>query len=129
MQGGRVFRSASHVMQNFRNYLLQQQHTLSSAARHGSCTRATSGSMYAQNSRASNVGPCNNRKSVGRTSSRQMSWVSRLLTRSRPSEPFPPISDGQDEAARSAILEKVMKGRQATDLMLRCTSTLISRTC
>ncbi|TDL22060.1 cora-domain-containing protein [Rickenella mellea] len=30
-------------------------------------------------------------------------------------------SDGQDDAARAAILEKVMKGRQPTDLMLRCT--------
>lgn len=31
-------------------------------------------------------------------------------------------SDGQDDAARAAILEKVMKGRQPTDLMLRCES-------
>ena len=29
-------------------------------------------------------------------------------------------SDGQEEAAKVAILEKVMKGRQPTDLMLRC---------
>lgn len=29
-------------------------------------------------------------------------------------------SDSQDEATRSAILEKVMKGRQPSDLMLRC---------
>ncbi|KLO14034.1 Mg2+ transporter protein cora-like protein [Schizopora paradoxa] len=42
-------------------------------------------------------------------------WNSRLPNRNH----FDP-SDGQDEAARSAILEKVMKGRQPTDLMLRC---------
>ena len=28
--------------------------------------------------------------------------------------------NGQEEAAKAAILEKVMKGRQVTDLMLRC---------
>ena len=28
--------------------------------------------------------------------------------------------DNQEEAARVAILEKAMKGRQPTDLMLRC---------
>lgn len=42
-------------------------------------------------------------------------WNSRLPNRNH----YDP-SDGQDEAARSAILEKVMKGRQPTDLMLRC---------
>ncbi|KAG8765660.1 magnesium ion transporter, partial [Ceratobasidium sp. 428] len=31
------------------------------------------------------------------------------------------LSDGDDEAARSAILENALKGRQPTDLMLRCT--------
>ncbi|KAH7908649.1 Mg2+ transporter protein cora-like protein [Hygrophoropsis aurantiaca] len=36
--------------------------------------------------------------------------------------PEPPImSDCQEEVAKAAILEKVMKGRQPTDLMLRCT--------
>ncbi|KAJ8595562.1 cora-domain-containing protein [Rhizopogon salebrosus TDB-379] len=31
------------------------------------------------------------------------------------------MSDTQEEVAKAAILEKVMKGRQLTDLMLRCT--------
>jgi magnesium transporter len=30
------------------------------------------------------------------------------------------MSDTQEEVAKAAILEKVMKGRQLTDLMLRC---------
>jgi magnesium transporter len=30
------------------------------------------------------------------------------------------MSDEQEDAAKAAILEKVMKGRQPTDLMLRC---------
>lgn len=30
------------------------------------------------------------------------------------------VSDCQEEAAKAAILDKVMKGRQVTDLMLRC---------
>ncbi|KAJ7154595.1 Mg2+ transporter protein cora-like protein [Mycena filopes] len=34
---------------------------------------------------------------------------------------FDATSDIQEEATRAAILEKVMKGRQPTDLMLRCT--------
>jgi len=33
----------------------------------------------------------------------------------------PGMSDTQEEIAKAAILEKVMKGRQLTDLMLRCT--------
>lgn len=37
------------------------------------------------------------------------------------------LSDGDDEAARSAILENALKGRQPTDLMLRCSSTCLSR--
>lgn len=31
------------------------------------------------------------------------------------------MSQGEEEAAKAAILDKVMKGRQPTDLMLRCT--------
>ncbi|KAH8116051.1 cora-domain-containing protein [Phellopilus nigrolimitatus] len=53
--------------------------------------------------------------------SRHMSWIGRLCGRDGRDTRSPPVSDGQDEAARSAILEKVMKGRQPTDLMLRCT--------
>ena len=30
------------------------------------------------------------------------------------------VPDNQEDAARAAILDKVMKGRQPTDLMLRC---------
>ncbi|KAG2127903.1 uncharacterized protein EDB93DRAFT_1096300 [Suillus bovinus] len=33
------------------------------------------------------------------------------------------MSDTQEEIAKAAILEKVMKGRQLTDLMLRCTQS------
>ncbi|KAH8101766.1 cora-domain-containing protein [Cristinia sonorae] len=36
-------------------------------------------------------------------------------------EHFNGPSDGQEEAAKVAILDRVMKGRQPTDLMLRCT--------
>ena len=55
-------------------------------------------------------------------SSRSMSsgWLSWLTVRTRYPDSSPQPSDGQDEAARAAILEKVMKGRQPTDLMLRC---------
>jgi hypothetical protein len=35
------------------------------------------------------------------------------------------LSDEQEDAAKAAILEKVMKGRQPTDLMLRCESILL----
>lgn len=48
---------------------------------------------------------------------RNQSWAAR---RSRTVE-FDGLSDIQEEATRAAILEKVMKGRQPTDLMLRCT--------
>jgi hypothetical protein len=30
------------------------------------------------------------------------------------------MSDGHEDVAKDAVLEKVMKGRQLTDLMLRC---------
>lgn len=32
------------------------------------------------------------------------------------------MPDGHEDVAKDAILEKVMKGRQLTDLMLRCES-------
>lgn len=61
---------------------------------------------------------------------RQMSWLKKFTGFGRGAESFSPISDGHDEAARSAILEKVMKGRQPTDLMLRCSYSLVySSTC
>jgi hypothetical protein len=49
---------------------------------------------------------------------RRMYWAHRG-PHGRPVE-YNPLSDIQEEAARAAILEKVMKGRQPTDLMLRC---------
>jgi len=51
------------------------------------------------------------------TGVRFISWSPR--PNQRPVE-FNDLSDGQEEAAKTAILEKVMKGRQPTDLMLRC---------
>ncbi|KAJ6469386.1 magnesium transporter [Mycena sanguinolenta] len=46
--------------------------------------------------------------------------ISRGPRQSRTVE-FNNLSEIQEEATRAAILEKVMKGRQPTDLMLRCT--------
>ena len=65
---------------------------------------------------------CQSRTPRFRVPMRSMSssWVNWLNGQSRHSDPSNQISDGQDEAARAAILEKVMKGRQPTDLMLRC---------
>ncbi|KAF8605648.1 Mg2+ transporter protein cora-like protein [Ceratobasidium sp. AG-I] len=55
---------------------------------------------------------CSAEARVGRlgSSRRFNAWVQRGF-----------LSDGDDEAARSAILENALKGRQPTDLMLRCT--------
>ncbi|KAI0727459.1 hypothetical protein C8Q72DRAFT_840131 [Fomitopsis betulina] len=50
---------------------------------------------------------------------RNLAWLPRLP--SRPSESCNEPSDGLEEAAKVAILEKAMKARQPTDLMLRCT--------
>ncbi|THH18862.1 hypothetical protein EW146_g2199 [Bondarzewia mesenterica] len=50
---------------------------------------------------------------------RAMSWATRL--NSWLGESFLGPADGQEEAAKVAILEKAMKSRQQTDLMLRCT--------
>ncbi|KAI0062701.1 Mg2+ transporter protein cora-like protein [Artomyces pyxidatus] len=48
-----------------------------------------------------------------------MSWATRFGLRH--AEPPPPPSDAHEEAAKAAVLEKAIKGRQQTDLMLRCT--------
>lgn len=56
---------------------------------------------------------------------RNLAWLPRLP--SRPSESCNEPSDGLEEAAKVAILEKAMKARQPTDLMLRCTFCFISR--
>ncbi|KAL6301437.1 hypothetical protein BKA93DRAFT_797437 [Sparassis latifolia] len=50
---------------------------------------------------------------------RRISWLHKLNL--RPGEPYNEPSDGQEEAAKVAILEKAMKSRQPADLMLRCT--------
>ncbi|EGN92508.1 hypothetical protein SERLA73DRAFT_190998 [Serpula lacrymans var. lacrymans S7.3] len=47
---------------------------------------------------------------------RTISWKSSLEMHSSES-----MSDGQEENAKAAILDKVMQGRQPTDLLLRCT--------
>lgn len=43
----------------------------------------------------------------------------RYMWRSRSSQSIP-LSSEEEEAGRAAILQKVMNGRQPTDLMLRC---------
>lgn len=53
---------------------------------------------------------------------RHISWTPKLNP--RPVE-FNGLSDQQEDAAKAAILEKVMKGRQPTDLMLRCKLSLL----
>lgn len=50
-------------------------------------------------------------------SSRQISWS--FKAQPRPTE-FNELPDNEEDVARVAILNKVMKGRQPTDLMLRC---------
>ncbi|KAJ3558586.1 hypothetical protein NM688_g832 [Phlebia brevispora] len=52
---------------------------------------------------------------------RRMSWIPKLGFGSKQQEPFNGPVDNEEEAARVAMLEKAMKGRQPTDLMLRCT--------
>lgn len=56
----------------------------------------------------------------GCASERNMSMLNHFYPGTRRSESFSSLSDGDDEAARAAILEKLMKGRQPSDLMLRC---------
>lgn len=52
---------------------------------------------------------------------RQMAWLPKLNAGLRPQqEQFNGPSDNQEEAAKVAMLEKAMKGRQPTDLKLRC---------
>jgi hypothetical protein len=48
---------------------------------------------------------------------RHLSWFARTNSKSVESNSF---SQSQEEDAKAAILDKVMKGRQPTDLMLRC---------
>lgn len=54
--------------------------------------------------------------------SRYLSWIPKLTMRHQ--DQFNGPNDNQEEVAKVAILEKAMKGRQPTDLMLRCESTI-----
>jgi magnesium transporter len=56
------------------------------------------------------------RRSMQPIGLRHLSWLSRANSK-LDSKGF---SESQEEEAKAAILEKVMKGRQPTDLMLRC---------
>ncbi|KAF5351051.1 hypothetical protein D9756_008318 [Leucocoprinus leucothites] len=51
---------------------------------------------------------------------RRISWSFKSKPRPQPTDSNG-IPDGQEDLTKAAILEKVMKGRQPTDLMLRCT--------
>jgi hypothetical protein len=55
-------------------------------------------------------------------SSRYISWSWKSRVRE-----FTDIPDNEEDAARAAILDKVMIGRQPTDLMLRCEFALVLR--
>lgn len=57
--------------------------------------------------------------SVPPRNSRYISWS--FKSQSRSAE-FTDVPDNEEDVARAAILDKVMKGRQPTDLMLRCES-------
>ncbi|TFK28513.1 magnesium transporter [Coprinopsis marcescibilis] len=50
---------------------------------------------------------------------RGISWLAKALPRTSKAQDDSP--DSQEEATRVAILDKVMKGRQPSELMLRCT--------
>ena len=50
-------------------------------------------------------------------------WIRRFSPRRR-LDPLDEPSDCHEEAAKAAVLEKAMKGRQPTDLMLRCEPAL-----
>lgn len=58
------------------------------------------------------------RHSFAHVAQRRLFWSQKSTLQAQ--EHFNGPSDGQEEAAKVAILEKVMKGRQPTDLMLRC---------
>lgn len=52
---------------------------------------------------------------------RHASWKALLKLKPKPPSPEETTGNEEEEAAKAAILEKVMKGRLPTDLMLRCT--------
>ncbi|KAJ3556661.1 hypothetical protein NP233_g11929 [Leucocoprinus birnbaumii] len=97
----------------FRNYLPRQQirhHAYLSYNEQGLLVRSRN-----------SLRPCINRDAVPLTrlrGTRHISWSFR--PRPKPAEPSS-TPEGQEDLTKAAILEKVMKGRQPTDLMLRCT--------
>ncbi|TBU54384.1 cora-domain-containing protein [Dichomitus squalens] len=65
--------------------------------------------------------PCHSHLQRRNISARSLyTWMERLSLR-KPADPLDEPSDCHEEAAKVAILEKAMKGRQPADLMLRCT--------
>lgn len=56
-----------------------------------------------------------------RVDMRQFSWKAKPGV--RPAEPED-LSESEEELAKAAILDKVMKGRQPTELLLRCKLSL-----
>lgn len=48
---------------------------------------------------------------------------------SEPLDGTEPLTEAEEQVAKSAILDKVMKGRQPTDLMLRCASPFVQMPC
>lgn len=58
--------------------------------------------------------------------SRYMSWIPYKLGFTK-NDQFNGPNDNQEEAAKVALLEKAMKGRQPTDLLLRCALKLVRK--
>ncbi|KZT36477.1 cora-domain-containing protein [Sistotremastrum suecicum HHB10207 ss-3] len=54
------------------------------------------------------------------TISKRHKWLG-LGSKFKTQEPFSELPDGEEDAARAAILEKALKSRQPSDFMLRCT--------
>ncbi len=70
--------------------------------------------------------------SRGHPNARTLSWVAKFNLRPPPPTPLND-ADANEEVAKEAVLEAI-KGRQQTDLMLRCESlvhrdTVVSQTC
>ncbi|KAL4073679.1 hypothetical protein V8B97DRAFT_1865989 [Scleroderma yunnanense] len=65
------------------------------------------------------LAPANRCPKLSHIKTRNASW--KVLLDFKPKPPSPDDTAGNEEVAKAAILEKVMKGRLPTDLMLRCT--------
>lgn len=60
---------------------------------------------------------------INLTARRYRSWRAALGSfgfSNQKNEGFGNVSDGEEDAVKAAILEKALKGRQPSDLMLRC---------